>query len=168
MTRFGREKYVRKSYEPTILAYLAGLVDGEGSISIGSYAVTSIGTPQFTTYLSITNTNKDMIDWLFNNFGTKPIPYTSNQLSKNCRLPVWRWQITGDKLLHICEIILPYIVAKKRQVEIMIEMRKTFKERTYTKGQRGPKVSNELIARRQSLILELTSLHIRTSSLKAD
>lgn len=166
MTRFGREKYVRKSYEPTVLAYLAGIVDGEGSISIGSYAVTTIGTPQFTTYLSVSNTNKDMIDWLSNNFGTKPILYTTKQLAKNCRLPVWRWQITGDKLLHICELILPYVVAKRRQVEIMIEMRKTFKERTYAKGQRGPKVSDELIARRYSLIKELRSLHIRTSNIK--
>ena len=166
MTTFGREKYIRKSYKPTILAYLAGIVDGEGSISIGSYSMSSIGTPQFTTYLCICNTNKDMIDWLVDNFGTKCIPYTNNQLSKNSRLPVWRWQITGDKLLHICELILPYIVAKRRQVEIMIEMRKTFKERTYIKGQRGPKISEELIARRQSLIKEIRSLHIRTSSVK--
>lgn len=168
MTIFGREKYIRKSYKPTVLAYLAGIVDGEGSLSIGSYSKSSIGTDQFTTYLCICNTNKDMIDWLVDNFGTKCIPYTSKQLSKNSRLPVWRWQITGDKLLHICELILPFIVAKRRQVEIMIEMRKTFKERTYKKGQRGPKISDELIIRRHSLIKEIRSLHIRTSSLKVN
>lgn len=166
MPVFGREKYVRKSYKPTVLAYLAGIVDGEGSLSIGSYSKSSIGTDQFTTYLCICNTNKDMIDWLVDNFGTKCIPYTNNQLSKNSRLPVWRWQITGDKLLHVCELILPYIVAKRRQVEIMIEMRKTFKERTYAKGQNGPRISEELIAHRHSLIKEIRSHHIRTSSVK--
>ena len=166
MAKFGREKYVRKSYKPTVLAYLAGIVDGEGSLSIGSYAVTSIGTPQFTTYLSVTNTNKELIDWLVNTFGSKAHPFTQAQLPKNSRLPTWRWQITGDGLLHICEGIFPYIVAKRRQVEIMIEMRKTFKERTYACGQRGPKVSDELIARRFALIAEIRSLHIRTASLK--
>lgn len=168
MTTFGREKYVRKSYKPTVLAYMAGIVDGEGSLSIGSYAVTSIGTPQFTTYLSITNTDKNLIDWLVENFGSKSHPFTQNQLAENSRRPAWRWQITGDGLLHICEEILPYIVAKRRQVEIMIEMRHTFKERTYAEGQRGPKVSEELIARRYALIEEIRSLHIRTSALKVN
>jgi hypothetical protein len=168
MPRWGREKYIRQKYTTTDLAYLAGIVDGEGSISMGSYAVTSIGTPQFTTYLSVTNTNKDMIDWLVNKFGTKSYARTAKQLAKNSRRPVWLWQITGDRLLHICEEILPYIVAKRRQVEIMIEMRKTFTGRSYKVGQRGPKISDKLLEKRRNLVAELRSLHIRTASIKHD
>ncbi len=168
MPRWGREKYIRQTYKATDLAYLAGIVDGEGSISIGNYAVTSIGTPQFTTYLSVTNTNKAMIDWLVEKFGTKSYARTPRQLSKNSRKPVWLWQITGDRLLHICEKIIPYIVAKRKQVEIMIQMRKTFIGRHYKIGQRGPKISEELLEYRKGLARELRSLHIRTASIKHD
>jgi hypothetical protein len=164
--RYGKEQYIRKEYEPVILAYMAGIVDGEGSISMGSYSKSAIGTPQFTTYLSICSTDKPLTDWLSNTFGIKPILYTPKQLAKNSRRPVWRWQVSGDRLLHICELILPYLIIKKRQAEIMIEMRKTFTTREYAIGQRGPKVPDEIMELRHKLVKELRSLHIRTSAIK--
>jgi hypothetical protein len=166
MAKYGKEQYIRKTYEPTVLAYLAGIVDGEGSISAGSYSASSIGTRQHTTYLSVTNTDKSLIDWLVFHFGSKAHPFTSKQLSKNSRKPAWRWQVSGDRLLHICEEILPYIVAKKKQVEIMIKLRETYTKRTYEVGQRGPKISQEIIDLRDSYVRELRACHIRTSSIK--
>lgn len=156
-----KEKYVRKSYKDTDLAYFAGIVDGEGCLTIGTYANTKKGTPIWNTYLQVSNTDEALIDWIVAVFGCNKVLYTPNQTPKNSRKLVYRWQCTGERLLHLCELILPYIVAKKRQVEIMIEIRKTFKLIEYNDGNRGPSISQDVIDVRYKLMHEIHSLHCR-------
>lgn len=164
--KYGRDKYIFKTYPPIILAYLAGIIDGEGSISAGSYAFTKVGTPQFTTYLSVTSTDKVLVEWLSENFGGKFHAYKKSQIAHNStRLP-YRWQITGNRLLDICNQVLPFMVIKGKQIEIMIKMRNTFNKRSYMNTRRGAILSSDLIEYRFALVKELRSCHIRTSSIK--
>ena len=159
-----RYDYVRKTYPETIIAYMAGIVDGEGALTSGTYAKAKNGNPWYTTYLIISSTDEILIDWLVTHFGSKKAKYTRNQTSVNSLKAVYKWQCTGERLLHICELIYPYLVIKKRQAEIIMEMVKSGKQKFYSIGHRGPQVKPEVHALRAKLCLELKSLHSRNYS----
>ena len=159
------DKYIRKTYPETIIAYMAGIVDGEGALTSGSYAKARNGNPWYTTYLIISSTDEILIDWLVNNFGSKKYTYTRKQTPGTSKKQVYKWQCTGERLLHICELIYPYLVIKKRQAEIIMEMVKSGKQKFYSKGHSGPQVHPEVHELRANLCLELRNLHARNGSL---
>ena len=66
------------------------------------------------------------------------------------------WTATGDRLLDLCEQILPYLVIKKEQCELMIKFRKT-----YTGRLGSNKVSVEALAIRQSCLEDIRKLNSR-------
>lgn len=160
------ETYIRKSYTIAELAYLAGIIDGEGSLTIGNYSSNKkSGVLHYQTTLQINNTDEGLIQWIHKTFGGNIVHYTAKQTPKNSRMAVFRWIANGERLTHICELILPYVIVKRRQVEIMLRMRETYKPTTKS-GQQGFRgLSNEILALRQSLFLELRSLHCRKGSL---
>jgi len=57
---------------------------------------------------------------------------------------------------------LPYLVIKKEQSQIMIEMRNTFEKTRMQKGHQGTQpISKEILDIRYKLFSKLKSLHIR-------
>lgn len=149
-----------------IIAYFAGILDGEGSICIGSYTKTKGGKPLWSLSIQVSNTEEKMIDWLIENIGGKKYIYTRAQTPKNSRKTVYRWQILGHKMYEICLLVLPYSVIKKRQLEIMIAFSESLKNKDYRKGKRGPQVSDEVTAYRWDLFHEIRSLHNRLAAVK--
>lgn len=160
--------YIYKEYSIAQLAYLAGIIDGEGSIYIGNFSSNiKTGTPHYQTNFEVSNTDKGLIDWLINNFGGRRYEYTPAQTPKNSRKKVYRWMCSGEMITHIGPLLLPYLVIKKRQCEIMIEMRKTYKGTGAVKGKSGCQpVTEEILKIRKSLFDEIRSLHCRNYSEK--
>lgn len=158
-----RYPYIRKEYPNTHIAYLAGIIDGEGSIYIGAYSSNpKTKTPHYQTNIEVTNTDKNLIDWLSQTFGGRTAFYTAKQTPKNSRRAVYRWMASGERVTHLCELILPYLIVKKRQCEIMLQMRETFKHTGIKKGQQSlPIVSQEILEIRRKLLFEIQNLHIR-------
>lgn len=158
-----RYPYIRKEYSIAECSYLAGIVDGEGSIYIGAFSSNpKTGTPHYQTNIEVNNTDKNLIDWLVMVFGGKSITYTPKQTPKNSRRPIFRWIASGDRVTHICEIMMPYLIIKKRQAEIMLIMRETFNHTGIKKGMQGlPSVSKEILDKRKELELEMRALHCR-------
>lgn len=164
-----RYNYVRKEYSSTQIAYLAGIIDGEGSIYIGNFSKNpKTGSPYFQTNIQVTNTEKSLIDWIFETFGGLISKRTPRQTSKNSTKQAWVWTASGERVTHICELILPYLLCKRKQAEIMLKMRSTYtNERHVKKGNQGLiPLDQELITLRQSYMNELRSLHCRTYSYK--
>ena len=94
--------------------YFAGLFDGEGCVSSCSSNL---------LILSLANTNKEVIEWIFNIFGgsiTKQTPSAEDN-KKVC----WHWWLRAEEAVHILQNILPFLKIKKRQAEIGIELQKT-------------------------------------------
>lgn len=159
-----RSQYIRKEYTDTQAAYMAGIMDGEGTFYIGNYSGNrKNGDKHFQTLIAVASTDKSLIDWLFEIFGGGIRKYTPKQMSKNARKEVYRWCATSNRMLHICQIILPYLVIKKRQSEIMIEIRSTFNEEQNIKGrQHTQNLPKGTLEKRQQLMNELQFLHTRT------
>ena len=106
------------------LAYLAGIIDGEGTFYIGK---DNRNEKSFNSRLYVVNTDERLINWLHNNFGG--LIY-SRSSAKN---PHWKkkfeWITHKSQILPICEAIYPYLVCKKEQADIMIKFRNTFQEK---------------------------------------
>lgn len=162
----GTNDYVKKDYTITQIAYLAGIIDGEGSIYIGNFSSNpKTGAKYYQTNMEVTNCDKNLMDWLYNTFGGRIYKYNERQKPQNSRQNYYRWIVTGNCLTHLCEILLPYLICKKRQCEIMIKMRSTFSGRGGGQvffGKQGIQPNTQkLLDLRQSLMHEMQSLHIR-------
>jgi len=159
-----KSKYTRVDYTVGQIAYLAGIIDGEGTLFIGNYGNKDKirGTGFFQTIISVTTTDKCLIEWLHNNFGGWKSEYTPKQRAINCKGPVFSWKCTGDRLTHLCELMIPYLVIKKEQALILLKMRNTYFCSEYQPGKQGvQRISEELINERLSLMDQLKKLHCR-------
>ena len=95
----------------TDIAYMAGLVDGEGTISIAM----SKGTHRFRPFIEITNTDPFMIKWLQKYFWQKVRKGETDQ-----HKPVFKVHLTGYGIIPFLEKIKPYLTAKKIQCFLLI------------------------------------------------
>jgi hypothetical protein len=117
--------------------------------------------------MEVTNTDGALIDWLVSTFGGRRYLYTKAQLPKNSNREVHRWIVSGNLLTELCHAIQPYIIIKKRQCEIMINMRKTFDKPRAEKGKQGIQpIDSATMELRKIYFDEMRSLHCRNYSNK--
>ncbi len=96
-----------------VLAYMAGLVDGEGCIA--AYMRKRKQTPEQRGYsqriitLTITSTNMKILRFCTTNFGGKL--YSKKRAKPNWK-PCFDWRIRGMKVVVLLEQLLPYLTAK--------------------------------------------------------
>jgi hypothetical protein len=103
-------RYIRsvKSLTPTKASYFAGIVDGEGTITIAK-STRSIGG--LTPLLSVSNTDKGLIDWLTKNIGGK---VTIKKPEKAHYKVGYRWYMYSVLDVSIMlKMIYPYLIIKK-------------------------------------------------------
>ena len=98
----------------TTYAYLAGLIDGEGTISI---YLNHRG--YYITQTSITQVNEPLIRWLQETFGGNVHNVKNNNPNKHQER--WKWQITSTLMREHLPRTLPYLRLKRRHAEIAIE-----------------------------------------------
>jgi hypothetical protein len=159
-----RYNYEKKEYSIAQMAYLAGIIDGEGSIYIGNFSSNpKTGSKYYQTNIEVTNSDKPLMDWIVETFGGRLHKYTAKQTPKNSRRSYWRWIATGERVTHLTQILLPYLITKKPQAEIMIKMRETYKPKNgVIRGVQGIAVlDKELLDLRQSYFDQIRALHCR-------
>lgn len=117
------------------LAYLAGLLDGEGCFHICDKVIKprkSRGIRKtkkvwnartnFSLMITICNTNLEVLNWLKDVFGG--FVYIAKKPGK----PGWdikkAWHMPCGPSRQILEAVLPYLIIKKNQAKLMIEGRK--------------------------------------------
>lgn len=150
---------------PKSNAYLAGILDGEGCISITSYVRTfysASGKPyQCITDLcqiSIFQTDERLMKWLVFHYGGKYYQRKPPKKYPNAKIG-WHWQpARGKKQELLLLSIIPYLLLKKEQAILALE---------YTRLgliKRGPGVDNELHTKRKALADRCSRLNQRKSS----
>jgi hypothetical protein len=96
--------------------YLAGLIDGEGMITINFYGTRP--RPRMRPLISIANTDKDLITWVRTRLGGVTLKYRGEK----ARYDLYTVQIA--RLLDVkslLEQILPFLKAKKKQAELVLK-----------------------------------------------
>jgi hypothetical protein len=109
------------------LAYLAGLLDGEGSICILKRVRN--GRIRHWLEISIGNTDYEVLEWVRDTFG--------GHLSSNAQTntehshKVWRWRANTQEAAGILRDVTPYVRIKRAQVALAIEFQDHFSGRDY-------------------------------------
>jgi len=97
------------------LAYLAGIVDGEGSIMIKKEK-----KKYYSLHIQVNNTNYGLIEWLYTNFGGY-MNRCSIEPRKEGHKLVYGWYVSRRKAGAILEKIYPYLVCKREQAHLGME-----------------------------------------------
>ena len=107
-------------------AYIAGLFDGEGCVSIIKDDRTGQGnhkSPSYSLILIISNNNKEVLEWLNKKTGIGNLAKRKNQ-----RLYDWKLSRKGTEIF--LNKIYPYLIIKREQAELAIEFCNHMNEKT--------------------------------------
>ncbi len=88
-----------------VLAYAAGLIDGEGSIVLhrsGKWRCPG---------LSVTSTSVELLEWLKSEFGGG---ISSKNETRPKHSPSWQWRLSAPATMVLLPQILPYLREKKK------------------------------------------------------
>ncbi len=132
----------------TQVAYLAGIIDGEGTIGIYG------GNPSVPAYyhlvLIITNTHEALIDSIRGWIGGAKAPTKPREsvLSPGWQLVLWQHRASG--VIRLCR---PYLIVKSAQADLALEFMENWV------GFRGRSVPEAEVERRKAYALRMRDLN---------
>ena len=128
-----------------ILAYIVGIIDGEGCIQIArdSAHVCYFGR------IDVGMTDKIVIDFLQSIY---PAHIYSSKLKSG--KVIWRWRMTGWKIVRFLEDIYEFLRAKRNQADIIFDF---YSKKGYICKKQG--IPEKEVKRRTKLFEKLKKLH---------
>lgn len=135
-------------------SYLAGLIDGEGSIRIeksGGHKYP--GTPT----VCVTNSNPTLIMWVYSKFGG----HLYKKKSKGKYQVVWDIYWLGKRAEEVLQGVYPYLTAKKEQTKLVFDYRKLI-------GKPGKRLTASNIEKRQAIVEAMSILKRNSQILKEE
>lgn len=149
-----------KDLDAPTLAYFAGVMDGEGCVSIRrTKARPSVGlSTRYSVSVIVGNTNRELIARLASAFDAGSITYRyATRRKRACYL----WALSSGPARAVLEALLPYLVVKKAQAEVVLDFIHGFDSH---KGARrgafgGTRVSEVELARRTALYERIRQLN---------
>lgn len=130
------------------LAYLAGIIDGEGCISLNGR------NNKFSVSLGINMADSSGLRVFQKVFNLKPTNFIASD-----NKPYFNIQVSGEKLKEILLMLYPYLKVKRREAELGLLMRASIdstkgRQRTPKEGGGSEPLSKEIIDSRNKLINE--------------
>jgi len=136
-------------------AYIAGIVDGEGSMGITERGrpPTRCQTPSFVCWMSVSMTDKEAVDFISSRY--KGNYHMFSRLGKR---DYYRFMAScASEVETILADIQPYIKVKSLQVSAMLDYLKLPR----FKGGYGKEVPYDIIEKRRFYVAEIKSLNQR-------
>ena len=131
-------------------AYLAGLIDGEGCITVVRRQPPAAHIRYtYQLQLTIVSSTVKLLRWIENRFGGK-IDRIDNRHNH-----IWRWKCSVDEAATILRLCLPYLVLKRRQAIIALYFYEYCRMRSRWDAQ------SPLLALRERVYWCLRKLHTR-------
>lgn len=90
-----------------ICAYMAGILDGEGSVLLNKINKSRFRTP----VVSISNNDKNIIKLFYNNYGGSII---KKKKYKEKHEQSYEWRVTYYKAINVLKDLLPYMLHKEK------------------------------------------------------
>lgn len=106
-----------------LLSYMAGIIDGEGTIRINKANMTKTkqvryANPKYAASISLGMTDRQIPDLFVEVFGGK----TRLECVQGNRKPIYRWGTSGRiGTQAILKQLLPYLRVKRKQAELVID-----------------------------------------------
>lgn len=128
-------------------AYLAGIVDGEGTITLTRHHKGELPGPNVT----IANNDLKLLQWVKERAG-------GTIVSKKKRQPhhgdSYVWGVKQDRAIRFLELIINYLIIKRPQAELIVN---EYKAVTHRAGKYSP----EMLAKKMALVEKIRQLNQR-------
>jgi hypothetical protein len=125
---------------PTDVAYLAGVLDGEGSICIFR-STHRDGSPRHWINVTIGNTHHGVLEWIRSIFGGRIASNAEQYKPQNHE--TWRWRVNAKEAAITLRLVSAYLKIKTEQASIAIEFQEHI-EQCSQPGTTKPKSADEL------------------------
>lgn len=139
------------------LCYIAGLFDGEGSVSIQRnkwrYRRRDGELKEnihHSLVIRIPNTVKELVDFPYNTFKLGVVRKKKREKWKWKQQ--WEWRVYSNQAMVVLKALLPYLRGKKRQAELGIKLQSVVKRRNFAHQHLTAKEINEKEKIRQEII----------------
>lgn len=123
------------------LIYTAGLIDGEGTITLSK---TNASDKYRHPVVSVTSTSYELLEFLKDNFGGH---ISVQKVYKETHKQSWSWAVSNDAAIKMIEQIYPFIKEKRKgnRAKMIIEQYKklTVRNGKYTETQKQSKLDFE-------------------------
>lgn len=144
---------------PAKLAYLAGVIDGEGCIAIRKSKRTgSCKSTRYAAAVTVGNTSRVLIEQLVGTFGVGCVTYRYPTKTKRA---CYLWSLSSRGARDVLRAVQPYLIVKREQAAVLLEFIDNFDSfkgaRPGKKG--GQLVSPEELARREHLYQQIRTLN---------
>jgi hypothetical protein len=139
-------------------AYLAGMVDGEGCISILSQ-IDKSGTMTYRLIIDVSSTDAGVIHYLHELWGVGAIHITRPNDGRH--RDGYHWVVSSRYAADLLATILPYLILKKNQAELALRFQATMRPREIAAGKgvgRYMKTPLELVELRESYKQQLSAM----------
>jgi hypothetical protein len=102
------------------LAYLAGFMDGEGTIGLRRIRRADRGGAfSYEPYIEVANTDPVIPVWLHSLFGGY-YRERATTLGGNSKPVIYRWATKSRAAVAVCERLVPYLRLKRPQAEVLL------------------------------------------------
>ena len=103
------------------VGYLAGLLDGEGCISVlrvrsRRERLKGRVVTHYAIQIRIGNTFPRLLDWIAEKVGGRV--YAIRWKARGNRKPCWHWYIGGKAAKPFLELVRPYLIVKAKQADV--------------------------------------------------
>jgi endonuclease/exonuclease/phosphatase (EEP) superfamily protein YafD len=101
------------------IIYLAGLVDGEGTVSMAKEKQTGLRFPT----LSVASTTTELVDWCKATFGGIRRQNRKKDLRYKTEKTAFSWLIGHDRAMQLMRQVLPHMKEpkKRRRIEFILQ-----------------------------------------------
>jgi len=150
-----------KQPKETDLAYIAGIIDGEGTVGIyKKKPKNEYQSPGYRERVAISSSNLEVLNYI-NKFFPGVIAKNTRYSSKHS--PMFRLEYHVLRAIPILEAVSKYMIIKKKQAEKVLAYRKAITPIDPKKSKSfGPqRLSSKEIALRESYYQELKKLNLR-------
>jgi hypothetical protein len=101
-------------------AYIAGIIDGEGYVTLAKMKnKASRKGHYYAPKIVIGNTNEEVIRWLEEKVGAGSIGCHKR---KNRWKKLWVWTVWSKQAISLLEEVKEYLIIKKEQTEVLLDM----------------------------------------------
>lgn len=147
----------------TELAYIAGIVDGEGSISLvrSTHAKRTRGRYIYPM-VRVANTDRLLIEWLIAKTGCGAVRYSVQSGDRFKLVHHVGWAVSDA--IELLKAIRPFLVIKAGRADLVLELDRVNRETLAAEGGyfgNGHPIPPELVQRRQRAFDELKALNAK-------
>lgn len=128
-------------------AYLAGIVDGEGTVTLARHHKNEMPAP----CVSVANNNRALLKWIQTRLGGTIV---SKKKRKVWHRDSYAWTIRSNRAIRFLDEIKRYLIVKKPQAELIL---KKYKSVTHRAGKYTP----DMLQKKMKLVAAIRKLNHR-------